>query len=65
MRGVDEVVSHSGFPALLFSGTGVWDMLLVLFALTVNSIIIFWQDQTSFSAEFYFRSMPRFAKQTH
>ena len=44
---------------------GVWDVLLVPFAVTVNSIITFWQDQMGFSFEFYFRSMPYLAKQTN
>lgn len=59
MRDVCEAVSHSEFPALLFSGIrGFGDVFLELFALTANSIITFWQDQIRSGFEFYFRSMP-------
>lgn len=66
MRGVCEAASHSEFPALLFSGIrGFGDVFLELFALTANSIITFWQDQMHSGFEFYFRSMPYFAKENN
>lgn len=50
-------------PACLFSGIGGWDVLLVLFVLTVSSIVIFWQDKMGSGFEYYFRSMSSYPKQ--